>query len=121
MTMMGLPRAVRALLAAAAGCAMFPAGVAAQGAVATERAALEALYEATGGADWVNGTNWKTDAPLGQWYGVSTDDRGRVIELELGNNGLVGSIPPELADLVHLERLFPPHQRLERSASARTG
>ena len=76
-----------------------------QGSVARDRAALEALYEATGGADWVDGTNWQTDAPLGRWHGVSTDDRGRVVALDLGNNGLVGPIPPELADLVHLERL----------------
>ena len=63
---MGLPGVARAVLAAA-GCALFPAGAVAQGAVATERAALEALYEATGGADWVDGTNWRTDAPLDRW------------------------------------------------------
>ena len=100
------PWAVRAVLVLAMGLAMFPAGALAQDSTAADRAALEALYEATGGADWADSTNWKTDAPLSQWYGVGTGDRGRVMELELGNNGLTGSIPPELADLADLERLF---------------
>ena len=100
------PWAVRAVLVPAMGLAMFPAGALAQDSTAADRAALEALYEATGAADWADSTNWKTDAPLSQWYGVGTGDRGRVMELELGNNGLTGSIPPELADLADLERLF---------------
>ena len=70
-----------------------------QGSVETDRAALEALYDATGGADWTDSTNWKTDAPLGEWHGVTTDHAGRVIGLELYGNGLAGSIPPALADL----------------------
>ena len=35
--------------------------------LASDRAALEALYDATGGASWTDGTNWKTSAPLGEW------------------------------------------------------
>ena len=38
-----------------------------------DRAALVALYNATDGPNWVDNTNWLTDAPLGEWYGVSTD------------------------------------------------
>ena len=100
-----LPRAAGAVLVAVAGCAMFPAGAVAQCSIATDRAALEALYEATGGADWADSTNWRTDAPLNEWYGVWTDDGGCVTELQLGGNGLAGSIPPELADLTNLEVL----------------
>ena len=101
-----LPWALRAVLVAAAGLAMFPTGALAQGSIATDRAALEALYEATGGADWADSTNWKTDAPLNQWHGVWTDDGGRVTVPALGDNGLVGSIPPELADLMNLKELL---------------
>ena len=36
-----------------------------------DRAALMALYNATDGPNWVDNTNWLTDAPLGEWYGVS--------------------------------------------------
>ena len=42
-----------------------------------------AIYNATDGPNWVDNTNWLTDAPLGEWYGVSTDARGRVFELDL--------------------------------------
>ena len=38
-----------------------------------DRAALTALYNATGGANWGNNTNWLSDGPLGEWYGVTTD------------------------------------------------
>ncbi|MCY4599634.1 MAG: M12 family metallo-peptidase [Acidobacteria bacterium] len=98
--------AVRIVLVAVAGCAVFPAGAVAECSVATDRAALAALYEATGGADWADSTNWMTDAPLDQWYGVWTDEGGCVVELSLGDNGLVGSISPELADLMNLRVLL---------------
>ncbi|MDE2965052.1 MAG: hypothetical protein OXU26_14180, partial [Acidobacteriota bacterium] len=72
---------------------------------ATDRAALEALYEATDGPNWVNNENWLTDAALGEWYGVVTDERGRVTSLRLNENRLYGHIPPELALLGELHRL----------------
>ena len=46
-----------------------------------ERAALVALYEATGGANWSNSDNWLTDEPIYAWYGVTTDENGRVSRL----------------------------------------
>ena len=76
-----------------------------------DRAALEALYRATDGANWVDNTNWLSDAPLGDWYGVNTNDSGRVTGLQLTGvwspgrripHGLTGSIPPELGDLTGL-------------------
>ena len=81
-----------------------------------DRVALVALYEATDGPNWVDNTNWLTDAPLGEWYGVETDVSGRVVELDLGGkwdsearrwseHGLVGPIPSELGNLAHLTRL----------------
>ncbi len=70
------------------------------------RAALGALYEATDGPNWVNNGNWLTDAPLGEWYGVSTDALGRVRIVDLGQNNLRGPIPPELGDLGSLEWLW---------------
>ena len=78
---------------------------AAQGSAASDRAALEALYDATGGASWTSSTSWKTSAPLGDWYGVTTDASGRVTELRLSENGLAGPIPPKLGSLTYLERL----------------
>ena len=71
----------------------------------TDREALVALYEATDGDSWVNNDNWLTDAPRGSWYGVTTNDSGHVIELDLSHNGLSGTIPPELGDLTNLKEL----------------
>ena len=77
------------------------ADVAAQGSAATGRAALEAFYDATGGPGWTDNTNWKTAAPLGEWFGVTTSD-GRVTALRLRRNALTGSIPAELGELANL-------------------
>ena len=78
---------------------------AAQGSPASDRAALEALYDTTGGAGWTDGTSWKTSAPLGDWHGVTTDASGRVTELKLGDNGLTGSVPAALGGLTRLKWL----------------
>ena len=69
----------------------------------TNRAA--ALYNATNGSSWQDNTNWLSDRPLGEWYGVSTDADGRVTQLLLGDNQLIGSIPPDLGNLANLGEL----------------
>ena len=76
-----------------------------QNAAATERAALTALYRAAGGPNWTRNDNWLGDAPLAAWYGVVADDNGRVTELNLPANGLIGTIPDlgALARLTHLD------------------
>ena len=71
----------------------------------TDREVLEALYHATGGPDWINRTNWLSDAPLSEWFGVVTDGSGRVTRLTLPGNQLSGVIPPELAGLTQLQSL----------------
>ena len=76
-----------------------------RGNAASDRAALEALYDATAGPGWTDGTSWKTSAPLGEWHGVTTGADGRVTGVELSDNGLAGPLPFELASLVKLESL----------------
>ena len=71
----------------------------------TDREVLEALYEATGGPEWKNRTNWLSEVPLGKWLGVVTDRNGRLTSLTLPGNGLSGSIPPPLGRLASLQRL----------------
>ena len=70
-----------------------------------ERRVLQAIYEAGGGALWKENTNWLTDAPLSEWHGVLLDDDGQVQHLLLTGNGLIGTIPPEIASLTRLESL----------------
>ena len=77
-----------------------------QGSVATDTAALQALYDATNGADWTDDTNWGTAQALSTWHGVTTNGDGRVTRLELQENGLNGTLPTELENLTHLESLL---------------
>ncbi len=104
--------------------------------VASDRAALVALYNAMEGGSWITRTNWLSGRPLDEWHGVTTDSGGRVTALNLvsnrlvgalpaalgdltnlrrlilGGNGLTGEIPPELAGLSNLQRLYLNHNRL---------
>ena len=67
--------------------------------------ALAALYNATNGENWKTQTNWLSVAPLGKWSGVTVDNNGRVIELDLSDNQLSGQIPPRLSNLADLRAL----------------
>ncbi|MCY3808597.1 MAG: M66 family metalloprotease [Gemmatimonadetes bacterium] len=72
----------------------------------TDRDVLAILYDETDGRSWTRSTNWLTDRPLDQWYGVYTDSGGRVTGINLVVNNLSGPIPPELGQLGNLESLF---------------
>ncbi|MYE81412.1 MAG: hypothetical protein F4X36_06110, partial [Gammaproteobacteria bacterium] len=78
---------------------------ASQVAFGRQEEALRALYESTDGPNWTDSTNWLTGAPLGDWYGVETDDAGWVTELVLDGNNLTGTIPGEIGSLEGLEVL----------------
>ncbi|MXX65832.1 MAG: hypothetical protein F4Z40_02185 [Chloroflexi bacterium] len=73
--------------------------------LAPDRDILIQLYEATGGPAWSRSEGWLSEDPLGDWHGVNTDNAGRVVELELGDNGLSGPLPAAIADLVRLRNL----------------
>ena len=72
----------------------------------TDRQVLDSIHQLMRGASWTDTTNWRSDEPLSEWYGVETNDAGKVVGLSLGNNGLAGPIPDllaELGDLVTLD------------------
>ncbi len=71
----------------------------AQGSVDTDREALVALYDLTDGDNWRNNSSWKSDQPLGDWWGVDTDSDGRVTRILLDFNDLSGPIPIEIGNL----------------------
>ena len=72
----------------------------------TDRDILIALYDATNGDNWTNNTNWCTNAPLSEWYGVTLDySQERVQYIHLSYNNLVGSIPEEIGNLTELYTL----------------
>ena len=80
--------------------------------------ALIALYGAAGGSAWSSETNvtvaddWSestarvpTKAELDAWYGVTLTE-GRVSQLYLANNNLVGTLPEAIGDLTGLSILY---------------
>lgn len=80
-----------------------------------ERAALVAFFEATGGPHWIHKDGWL--GPSGSecdWYGVQCGKESSgplagklsVQGLELPNNGLAGSVPPDSIALIGLNRLI---------------
>ena len=44
----------------------------------SDREVLEAFYHATGGPDWFASTNWLSDEPLSEWYGVVRPSTTRI-------------------------------------------
>ena len=86
-----------------------------------DRATLVALYNATNGPNWKNNTNWLSDKPLGEWFGVTTDASGRVTELQLGDNRLTGTIPSSLGNLTNLRLLWLAYNQLSGSIPSSLG
>lgn len=77
--------------------------------LALEREALIAIYNALDGDNWTDKENWCSDKPVGEWYGVTTDNDGFVVEIRLNDNNLKGGIPIEIgyfSNLVGLELTF---------------
>ena len=89
--------------------------------VSPDRAALTALYNATGGSNWLYADNWLSGARLHEWRGVSTDAEGFVVQLKLDANNLTGEIPPELGDLARLQRLDLKYNNLTGSIPPELG
>jgi len=91
---------------------------------ATDRDILMALYDATNGDNWTNHTNWGTDMPLSEWYGVNTiveDGKERVWSLSLESNNLVGTLPEEIGNLNQLTYLLLNDNELTGSIPASIG
>ena len=77
------------------------------GTLANERQILIGFYNATNGPNWTNNTNWDTDAPLSEWYGIAmSSDNCHIETIGLNNNNLSGTISNELGNLSSLNRLF---------------
>lgn len=81
-----------------------------EGVITNERRMLEKFYYSAGGDNWTENTNWCTDAPLNEWYGVYMNsivypsyrnEEGFVDYLNLVNNNLTGdAVISDLNNLV---------------------
>ena len=56
----------------------------------TDKAKLIALYNSTNGAQWRIKRGWLTDAPVGEWHGVTVEGE-RVANVDLSSNNLSGA------------------------------
>jgi hypothetical protein len=68
------------------------------------------LYNNTNGANWTNNTGWtagaaNTNCTPCSWFGITCDNQDNIIGIDLFNNNLVGTVPPELGDLTKLRIL----------------
>jgi len=86
-----------------------------------QRGALVALYDATNGDEWRINTNWQSDAPVCEWYGLDCNNDDDVIEIHLYYNTLRGSIPSELGLLTNLEDLYLYYNSLTGSIPSELG
>jgi len=77
------------------------------------------FYNATGGPEWTNNTNWLA-APINTWYGVTVEN-DMVTELRMKKNNLSGNIPPELGQLTSLQYLELDTNRLTGSIPTELG
>lgn len=80
---------------------------------AEERAFLERLFSATNGVDWLHKDNWCSSLPIKEWYGISLDDDGHVISINLQNNSLKGVLPEGFDILTKLEYVSFKNNELE--------
>ncbi len=63
--------------------------------MAQARQALIDFYNATDGDHWNNNTNWCSDKPIDEWFGVQTFGRPYPSYINLQNNGLKGALPSD--------------------------
>ena len=66
---------------------------------------LNLLYEASGGTDWTRSDGWLETPALDAWHGVTSDALGRVVTLDLADNGLEGRLPAGLGSLAEMTAL----------------
>ena len=66
---------------------------------------LTLLFEVAGGGDWKDSDGWLNGFAVDGWHGVSADSLGRVLALDLADNGLSGWLPSTLAALSKMTAL----------------
>ncbi|MEO6175589.1 MAG: PKD domain-containing protein [Flavobacterium circumlabens] len=77
----------------------------------TEKDALQAFYNSTGGDNWTNKTGWDFSKPVTSWnggtgwYGITVTNN-HVSSIVISNNNLTGTIPAEIGLLNQLTLLY---------------
>lgn len=72
----------------------------------SERAVLVTFYKSLKGDQWSIKTNWLSDKPIGEWYGITTNTEGHVVKIDFSRgNWLKGKIGSYIEYLDKLEYL----------------
>jgi len=87
---------------------------------AQDSLALVAFYHAAGGEDWRDRTGWLEEPVMG-WHGVTLNEEGRVVRLEMIFNNLTGHLSSQLGRLTELEYLYLVSNNLGGSIPASLG
>lgn len=73
-----------------------------------QKDALIALYNSTNGDNWKNNTNWLSEKPVNQWYGVNNDIwagdtivGNYILRVQLIDNQLIGTIPEKFSAFMY--------------------
>ncbi len=80
-------------------------GVLKNGVLAKDYDALAALYNSTDGDNWTDKTNWMSTEPVSDWKGVVISGM-RIVELDVSENNLTGTVPAQLGNLDSLTLLM---------------
>ena len=75
------------------------------------RAVLTKFYKATGGPTWKNAGGWTSPDPVCKWRGVVCVG-ANLTDIDLVNNNLTGTLPPDLANITSIQRLYLSENRL---------
>ncbi len=67
--------------------------------------ALVEFYHATKGQYWKSDARWDLEQPMNTWYGLTFNEEGCVTEIHLFSKRLRGNLPPEIGNLLSLERI----------------
>ena len=71
----------------------------------TEWNILMDLFQDSNGKQWSIKTNWGSDRPLSDWYGVTLNSKGYVKKIIMHNNNIDGCIPDSIRGLRYLQVL----------------
>ncbi|KAK1734014.1 leucine-rich repeat protein [Skeletonema marinoi] len=89
-----------------------------------ERNALNDIYDSAKGAEWTDRTNWLGGdeyTSYCDWKGVTCNEKNRVTELNLANNGLSGRLSESIGNLTFIEVLDLSDNDIKGSIPAQIG
>jgi len=70
-----------------------------------ERYIFAVFYFAMGGTQWKRDTDWLSELHTCDWYGLECNLDAFVIDIFLAENGMIGTLPRELSNILDLESI----------------